>query len=160
MRKFNRLFLTVSLVAFLLGCDSSEKAQTQAVESESVVTAPVLDEGKILEAVELVPVRKYDLEDGHGYYMHESPDASIEFRSSPDRINVSLMTFPEAEFKEKNATAKEMATKLISVITGTDGELIDDAMSGRIKSGKSTINGLLVNVSLVGENSLLVTISK
>lgn len=70
------------------------------------------------------------------------------------------MTYPEAEFKDKNSVAKNMATKLMSVITGTDGKLIDDALSGRIEPGKSTINGLPVTVSIVGENSLLVTISK
>lgn len=160
MQTIKRFAITLSLTVFLLGCDSSDTTQTQAVVAESVVTSPILDEAKILETVELVPVRKYDLEDGHGYYVQESPDVSIEFRSSPERINVSLMTYPEAEFKDKNSVAKNMATKLLSVITGTDGKLIDGALSGKIESGKSTINGLPVNISIVGENSLLVTISK
>ena len=107
----------------------------------------------------LKPVKKYELEDGHGFYMQESPDASIEFRTSPDRINLSLRTFPESEFKEKNDMAKNIVSKLAAVITGTDGKLIDGALSGEVKTGKTVINGLPVNVS-VAENSLLVTISK
>ncbi|MGL6399325.1 hypothetical protein ACSZMI_15780 [Aeromonas veronii] len=112
-----------------------------------------------MSASGLKPVKKYDLEDGHGFYMQESPVASIEFRTSPDRINLSLRTFSEAEFKEKNEIAKSMVTKLASVVTGTDGKFIDRALSGDMKPGKAVINGLPVNVSVV-ENSLLVTINK
>lgn len=160
MQTIKRFAITLSLMAFLLGCDSSDTTQAQAVVAESAVTPPILDEAKILEAAELVPVKKYNLEDGHGFYMQESPDAAIEFRSSPDRINVALMIFPEAEFKEKNLVAKKMVTKLTAVVTGTDGKLIDDAMSGQIEPGKHVINGLPVNISLVGDSNLLVTISK
>ncbi|WP_429124996.1 hypothetical protein [Aeromonas allosaccharophila] len=157
MKLMKRIFLPIPLAFFLLGCDSSNSVPQPEVES--VASAPILDEVGILSASGLKPVKKYDLEDGHGFYMQESPVASIEFRTSPDRINLSLRTFSEAEFKEKNEIAKSMVTKLASVVTGTDGKFIDRALSGDMKPGKAVINGLPVNVSVV-ENSLLVTIDK
>ncbi|MEI4940790.1 hypothetical protein ACUVMQ_15520 [Aeromonas veronii] len=157
MKLMKRIFLSIPLTFFLLGCDASNSAPQP--EIESVASAPILDEAGILSMSGLKPVKKYELEDGHGFYMQESPDASIEFRTSPDRINLSLRTFPESEFKEKNDMAKNIVSKLAAVITGTDGKLIDGALSGEVKTGKTVINGLPVNVS-VAENSLLVTISK
>lgn len=152
------LFATVISCILLTGCDNSTQPTETAAASETV-TAPVLDEALILSSSGLKPVKKYSLDDGHGFYMQESPVASIEFRTSPDRINLSLRTFSEAEFKEKNEIAKSMVTKLASVVTGTDGKFIDRALSGDMKPGKAVINGLPVNVSVV-ENSLLVTINK
>ncbi|WP_141214203.1 hypothetical protein [Aeromonas sp. A35_P] len=157
MQTLKCFLISFSVAVFLFGCDSSDKTPTNKIEV--IVTAPILDEPSILNASGLNPVRKYELEDGHGFYMQESPDASIEFRTSPDRINLSLRTFPESEFKEKNDMAKNIVSKLAAVITGTDGKLIDGALSGEVKTGKTVINGLPVNVS-VAENSLLVTINK
>ncbi|WP_439837195.1 hypothetical protein [Aeromonas enteropelogenes] len=152
------LLATVISCILLTGCDNSTQPTETASASETV-TAPVLDEALILSSSGLKPVKKYSLDDGHGFYMQESPVASIEFRTSPDRINLSLRTFSEAEFKDKNEIAKNMVTKLASVVTGTDGKFIDRALSGDMKPGKAVINGLPVNVSVV-ENSLLVTIDK
>jgi hypothetical protein len=157
MKLMKRIFLSIPLAFFLLGCDSPSSAPQS--ETESVASAPILDEAGILSASGLKPVKKYELDDGHGFYMQESPVASIEFRASPDRINLSLRTFSEAEFKEKNEIAQSMVTKLAAVITGTDGKFIERALSGDMKPGKTVINGLPVNVSVV-ENSLLVTIDK
>ncbi|WP_421212601.1 hypothetical protein [Aeromonas sp. 600479] len=145
-------------VVLLAGCDgnsatSSDTATTQAV------TAPVLDEASILKESGLTTVRRYGLEDGHGFYMQESPDAAIEFRDNPPRINVALRTFPEAGYEAKNATANGIAKKLVSVITGTDGQLVDDVIAGEIKPGKQFINGLSVNVSGM-EHDWLITVSK
>lgn len=91
--------------------------------------------------------------------MQQSPDAAIEFRDNPPRINVALSTFPEAGYEAKNATANGIAKKLVSVITGTDGQLVDDVIAGEIKPGKQFINGLSVNVSGMEDNWLF-TISK
>lgn len=157
MKLMKRVFLSIPFAFFLLGCDSPSSAPQP--ETESVAAAPVLDEAEILSASGLKPVKKYKLDDGHGFYMQESPVASIEFRTSPDRINLSLRTFSEAEFKEKNEIAQSMVTKLAAVITGTDGKFIERALSGDMNPGKTVINGLPVNVSVV-ENSLLVTIDK
>ncbi|QWZ84143.1 hypothetical protein [Aeromonas sp. FDAARGOS 1404] len=152
------LLATVISCILLTGCDNSTHPTETAAASETV-TAPVLDEALILSGSGLKPVKKYSLDDGHGFYMQESPVASIEFRTSPDRINLSLRTFSEAEFKEKNEIAQSMVTKLAAVITGTDGKFIERALSGDMTPGKTVINGLPVNVSVV-ENSLLVTIDK
>ncbi|NJI18846.1 hypothetical protein HBJ00_09160 [Aeromonas veronii] len=152
------LLATVISCILLTGCDNSTQSTETASASETV-TSPVLDEALILSSSGLKPVKKYSLDDGHGFYMQESPVASIEFRTSPDRINLSLRTFSEAEFKEKNEIAKSMVTKLAAVITGTDGKFIERALSGDMNPGKTVINGLPVNVSVV-ENSLLVTIDK
>ncbi|MGY3922525.1 hypothetical protein LA366_12620 [Aeromonas jandaei] len=152
------LLATVISCILLTGCDNSSQPTETAAASETV-TAPVLDEALILSGSGLKPVKKYSLDDGHGFYMQESPVASIEFRTSPDRINLSLRTFSEAEFKEKNEIAQDMVTKLAAVITGTDGKFIERALSGDMNPGKTVINGLPVNVSVV-ENSLLVTIDK
>lgn len=157
MKLMKKIIISIPLAILLLGCDASDPAPKP--EIESVASAPILDEAAILSASGLNPVRKYDLEDGHGFYMQEIPDASIEFRTSPDRINLSLRTFPESEFKEKNDAAKSIIIKLAAVITGTDGRLIDGALSGEVKPGKTVVNNLPVNVS-VAENSLLVTINK
>ncbi|MFP7409827.1 hypothetical protein [Aeromonas veronii] len=152
------LLATVISCILLTGCDNSTQSTETASASETV-TSPVLDEALILSSSGLKPVKKYSLDDGHGFYMQESPVASIEFRTSPDRINLSLRTFSEAEFKEKNEIAQSMVTKLAAVITGTDGKFIERALSGDMNPGKTVINGLPVNVSVV-ENSLLVTIDK
>lgn len=157
MQTLKYFLIPLSVAAFLFGCDSTDKTPTN--KTEVIVTAPILDESGIFNASGLNPVRKYDLEDGHGFYIQESPDASIEFRTSPDRINLSLRTFPESEFKEKNNAAKSIIIKLAAVITGTDGRLIDGALSGEVKPGNTVVNNLPVNVS-VAENSLLVTINK
>lgn len=160
MRHFKLFALTLSLAAFLFGCDASDTTQTQTTAAESVIVAPILEEAKILQVSGLEIVKRYDLDDGHGIYVQQSPDAAIEFRTSPAKINLALRTFPEAGYEEKNAEAQRMITKLASVITGTDGKLIDDAISGKIEPGEHVINGLPVNVSFVNENNLLVTISK
>ncbi|WP_447759387.1 hypothetical protein [Aeromonas veronii] len=152
------LLATVISCILLTGCDNSSQPTETAAASETV-TAPVLDEALILSSSGLKPIKKYSLEDGHGFYMQESPDAAIEFRDNPPRINVALRTFPEAGYEAKNATANGIAKKLVSVITGTDGQLVDDVISGEIKPGKQFINGLSVNVSGM-EDDWLFTISK
>jgi hypothetical protein len=157
MKIIKFFLIPFSLAVFIFGCDSS--GNTQAPQTDVIVAEPIVDEAVILSASGLKPVKKYELEDGHGFYMQESPVASIEFRTAPDRINLSLRTFSEAEFKDKNEIAKSMVTKLAAVITGTDGKFIDRALSGDMNPGKAVINGLPVNVSVV-ENSLLVTIDK
>ncbi|MGU5659813.1 hypothetical protein [Aeromonas veronii] len=143
-------------VVLLTGCDgnsatSSDTATTQAV------TAPVLDEASILKESGFTTVRRYELEDGHGFYMQESPDAAIEFRDN--RINVALRTFPEAGYEAKNAAANGIAKKLVSVITGTDGQLVDEVIAGEIKPGKQFINGLPINVSGM-EHDWIITVNK
>lgn len=152
------LLATVISCILLSGCDNSSQPTETAAASETV-TAPVLDEALILSGSGLKPIKKYSLDDGHGFYMQESPDAAIEFRDNPPRINVALRTFPEAGYEAKNATANGIAKKLVSVITGTDGQLVDDVIAGEIKPGKQFINGLSVNVSGM-EDDWLFTISK
>ncbi|MFM5530402.1 hypothetical protein ACU6QH_04220 [Aeromonas veronii] len=152
------LLATVISCILLTGCDNSSQPTETAAASETV-TAPVLDEALILSSSGLKPIKKYSLEDGHGFYMQESPDAAIEFRDNPPRINVALRTFPEVGYEAKNATANGIAKKLVSVITGTDGQLVDDVIAGEIKPGKQFINGLSVNVSGM-EDDWLFTISK
>lgn len=154
-----RLLLATVISGILLtGCDNSTQPTETAAASETV-TAPVLDESLILSGSGLKPVKKYSLDDGHGFYMQESPDAAIEFRDNPPRINVALRTFPEAGYEAKNAAANEIAKKLVSVITGTDGQLVDDVIAGEIKPGKQFINGLPVNVSGI-EHDWIITVNK
>lgn len=143
-------------VVLLAGCDGNSPPSSDTATTQ-VVTAPVLDEASILKQSGFTTVRRYDLEDGHGFYMQESPDAAIEFRDN--RINVALRTFPEAGYEAKNATANGIAKKLVSVITGTDGQLVDDVISGEIKPGKQFINGLPINVSGM-EHDWIITVNK
>lgn len=154
-----RLLLAIVISCILLtGCDNSTQSTETASASETV-RAPILDEALILSSSGLKPVKKYTLDDGHGFYMQQSPDAAIEFRDTPSRINVALRTFPEAGYEAKNATANEIVKKLVSVITGTDGQLVDDAIAGKAKLGKQFINGLPVNIA-GREHDWLITISK
>lgn len=157
MKVLKFFLIPFSLAFFIFGCDSS--GNTKAPQTDVIVAAPIVDEAGILSASGLKPVKKYELEDGHGFYMQQSPDAAIEFRDNPPRINVALSTFPEAGYEAKNATANGIAKKLVSVITGTDGQLVDDVIAGEIKPGKQFINGLSVNVSGMEDNWLF-TISK
>ncbi|MGL5225411.1 MAG: hypothetical protein ACRC8Q_08860 [Aeromonas sp.] len=146
-------------IALISGCDTAAPSGQSDVAAHTAFTAPILDKTAILAAAGLTPVKQYPLDDGYGLYLQESPRASIEFRDNPPRINVALRTFPEAGYEAKNATANGIAKKLVSVITGTDGQLVDDVIAGEIKPGKQFINGLSVNVSGM-EHDWLITVSK
>lgn len=153
-------FILAAVISFILliGCDNSAQ-RNEPASAYQPIAKPRLDEALILSGAEFKPVKKYNLEDGHGFYMQQSPDAAIEFRNNPPRINVSIRTYPEASYEEKNAAANEIAKTLISIITGTDGQLIDDVVAGRIRPGKQFINGLPVNVSGM-EHHWLITVAK
>lgn len=139
-----RVIASVLLIVFLVGCDQ---------ESVSYVD-PEFKETSVLSSVSTPIQSSYDLDDGHGFYFMEYPRASIEFRQNPERINVSLHMFPEAEFKDKNKQAYTIIKTVISTITGTTGAIVDDAIDGKIK-GKTVVNGVATNVA--GDSSLLFT---
>lgn len=146
------LVVSVAIVAHIHAAEQALPEQAAYPASDQAATIPILDEDAVIKASGLTPVKRYKLDDGHGFYLQESPDAAIEFRTN--RINLALRTFPDAGNEAKNAAAQEMITKLAAVITGTDGKLIGEAMTGDAALGEHFINGLTVNVSLVGDNDL------
>ncbi|MGL5161430.1 MAG: hypothetical protein ACRC8E_04100 [Plesiomonas shigelloides] len=125
-------------------------------QAETPTAPPDFQEQSIIAATSATPLRTYTLEDGHGIYFMAFPRASIEFRNKPERINISL--YLSEEDKAKNEPAIAIVKSLASKITGTNGEIVDDAINGNI-TGKKVINGITTNVSVVGQ-SILITFYK
>ncbi|MGL5528170.1 MAG: hypothetical protein ACRDCI_07260 [Plesiomonas shigelloides] len=125
-------------------------------QAETPTTPPDFQEQSIISATSATPLRTYTLEDGHGIEFMEFPIASIEFRNKPERINISL--YLSEDDKAKNEQAIAIAKSLASKITGTNGEIIDDAINGNI-IGKKVINGITTNVS-AADQPILITFYK
>jgi len=154
-----RYIITALFVSALLVSNYTYAALFD-VSSTKIIALPELDEIEIMKESGLTIVERYEVDNGHGFYVQKLPDAAIEFRSDLDspRINLALRMFPEAGNEAKNAAAQAMIKKLVSVITGTDGQFIDEAVAGNVKLGKHIINGLRVNIVDSGNLWFLFTV--
>lgn len=125
-------------------------------QAETPIAPPDFQEKSIVTATSATPVKTYTLEDGHGIEFMAFPTASIEFRNNPERINISL--YLSEDDKAKNEQAIAIVKSLASKITGTNGEIVDDAINGNI-TGKKVINGIATNVS-AADQPILITFYK
>lgn len=120
--------------------------------SQEKPAGPTFDRKIILESLGVEKYRKYTEEESvnsgvmfDGYtYGEPGPTVSIEFKS--DRINIAIQTYPESGYEEKNVNAIKMAKIVVSTITGSDRDLVQEMLDGEIK-GKLYFDGISCNAA-------------